>query len=374
MTTKEFIEKANSIHNGKYDYSNVNYINPNTKICIICPEHGEFWQTPKNHLNGRGCSKCSGKYKWKTNEWVDQCVKIFGNKYNYSKVNYVNSTTKVCIICPEHGEFWMIPTAHMYQKQGCPICGKTESGVKRRKNIDLFIEQSNKIHCNKYDYSKVEYENTDKKVCIICPEHGEFWQTPHNHISISKPQGCPMCSLIKNTQKRTKTQDEFISECVEKYGDKFGYDKVEYLNSYTNVTIKCKKHGYFSIRPYNFLNMHGCPKCRASIMELKCISYFEKNNIDYEMEKHFSWLFYNGRMRLDFYLPQYNIGIECQGIQHYTHRVKFGDTEEFNKIKERDKIKLTLCISHNIPIEYIKYDENIESKLNKIIKKYNIYK
>ena len=111
MNTKEFIEKAKRIHGDKYDYSKVKYVNNRTKVCIICPEHGEFWQRPTSHLKGCICYRCSQKAKAKkqkkssTNEFIEKAKKIHGDKYDYSKVEYINAKTKVCIICPEHGEF-----------------------------------------------------------------------------------------------------------------------------------------------------------------------------------------------------------------------------------------------------------------------------
>ena len=106
-TKDEFIKEATEKHEGKYDYSKVDYVNNKTKVCIICPEHehGEFWQTPNSHLQGVGCPKCSGNYTPTKEEWIAKACEIHGDKYNYSKVNYVNCMSKVCILCKEHGEF-----------------------------------------------------------------------------------------------------------------------------------------------------------------------------------------------------------------------------------------------------------------------------
>ena len=124
LTTEEFIKRAREVHGDKYDYSKVEYINSNTKVCIICPEHGEFWQTPGSHLSGKGCEKCV-RPSYDTKSFVDCAKKIFGDKYDYSKVEYVNTKTKVCIICSKHGEFWMKPNVHL-QGCGCNLCFKKE--------------------------------------------------------------------------------------------------------------------------------------------------------------------------------------------------------------------------------------------------------
>lgn len=120
-TTHDFIKKANNVHNNTYEYGYSNYINSKTRIEIICPIHGSFWQTPNDHLDGCGCPKCNLSYKLTTATFIDAAIKKFGYKFDYSKVEYVNSRTKVCIICPEHGEFWQLPSNHLSGQQ-CPKC------------------------------------------------------------------------------------------------------------------------------------------------------------------------------------------------------------------------------------------------------------
>ena len=120
-TKEEFIKGARKKHGDKYDYSKVDYVNKRTKVCIICHEHGEFWQTPSSHLQGKGCPICGGTSTLTKEELIKKARKVHDNKYNYTKVEYVNNKTKVCIICPEHGEFWQTPYDHFYGC-GCPKC------------------------------------------------------------------------------------------------------------------------------------------------------------------------------------------------------------------------------------------------------------
>ena len=188
-TTKDVIEQFAKIHNNRYDYSKVEYVNSDTKVCIICPEHGEFWQSPNSHLQGNGCPKCAGKFM-DTNFFIECSLNKHNGKYDYSKTVYgKNNTDKVCIICPEHGEFWQSPREHL-NGCGCPKCSKEKSAKNRVLCIEEYIKRANEIHQNKYDYSKVEYSNLKEKVCIICPEHGEFWQEAFSHLSGC---GCPKC-------------------------------------------------------------------------------------------------------------------------------------------------------------------------------------
>ena len=128
-TKEEFIKEATEKHKGKYDYSKVEYVNNKTKVCIICsnPEHGEFWQSPSVHLRSGGCPKCgqivrNDSKRLSLLEFIKKSRKVHGDKYDYSKVEYVNAHTKVCIICPEHGKFEQKASAHL-SGYGCPKCG-----------------------------------------------------------------------------------------------------------------------------------------------------------------------------------------------------------------------------------------------------------
>jgi len=189
-----FINKSNKIHNNKYDYSLVDYINSQTKVKIICPEHGVFEQLPNNHTSKKyGCPICSKRQKKNNLIFICDAKIIHNNKYDYSLVDYKDSNTKVKIICPEHGVFIQTPNTHLNRKYGCPVCSKN-----KKMTTELFIERSNKIHNNKYDYSLVDYKNAHTKVKIICPIHGIFEQEPNSH----KKSGCGKCANIIKRLKR----------------------------------------------------------------------------------------------------------------------------------------------------------------------------
>ena len=163
LTTQEFIDKANRIHNNKYDYSKVNYIRSSQKVKIICKQHGEFKKTPNDHINGQGCKKCTYiklqiRRKLTTQEFIDKANRIHNNKYDYSKVNYINNHTKIKIICPKHDEFLQTPNVHLLNS-GCPKCSHTVSKgqIKWLNNLEkennIIIERNLTIHIgNKYFY------------------------------------------------------------------------------------------------------------------------------------------------------------------------------------------------------------------------------
>ena len=160
LNNEEFIKKAIEKHGNKYTYAKVNYVNSNTPVIITCPKHGDFQQTPNNHLSGRGCPKCSNNNVKKTTEkFIADAIKIHGNKYDYSKVEYINNASKVCIICPEHGEFWQIARNHLNGDE-CPKCAIKKRVEKAKWDTTEFIEKAKEIHGSKYDYSKAKYCST----------------------------------------------------------------------------------------------------------------------------------------------------------------------------------------------------------------------
>ena len=255
LTTEEFIKRAREVHGEKYDYSKVEYVNSTTKVCIICPIHGEFWQKPNIHLQNKGCPKC-GRQRTATfhsksqEQFLQEAKSVHGNKYDYSKVEYINYQTRVTIICPVHGEFYQSPTSHL-QGYGCPKCGNDRTAL-RMTNED-FINKAKAVHGDRYDYSKVQYVYNKTEVCIICPEHGEFWQKPKNHLS---GYGCPICS----GRKKMRTSD-FIKKARSVHGDKYDYSKAEYKGNKEKVCIICPEHGEFLQHANNHLRGVGCPKC-----------------------------------------------------------------------------------------------------------------
>ena len=168
-----FIEKARQIHNDKYDYSKVNYVNSRTKVCIICPTHGEFWQTPHNHLKGYGCVECGKEKshlpKITTEDFISKSKERHGNKYDYSKAYYKTWDAKVCIICPEHGEFWQTPSNHI-NGSGCPKCANEKRKNALLKDTKLFVDVATLVHDGKPEdeivslFSEIEHQQHNREI------------------------------------------------------------------------------------------------------------------------------------------------------------------------------------------------------------------
>lgn len=300
MNKKEnFTNISNKIHRNKYDYSKVDYINVDTKVCIICPEHGEFWQTPYKHKNGQGCPICAKEHRCTTEKFIEKAKKVHGNKYDYSKVNYVNNHTKVCIICPEHGEFWQTPFDHIIQKHGCSKCS---NNIKY--STEEFVAMAKSKHGERYSYEKVIYNGMHEKLCIICPEHGEFWQEAATHL---RGCGCPICG-----GKIRYTTEEFIKRSKEIFGDKYDYSLTNFISTKSKVLIRClcknslgEEHGIFSVTPEKHLLRHqGCPKCigkyKTTEEFISEANIIHNNRYDYSKTEY-----YGGKSKVCIICPEH---------------------------------------------------------------------
>lgn len=254
-------------------------------ILVRCKIDGYTWETKPNWLqHGAGCQKCydrrrGDKTRLGTDEFIKKAKEKHGDKYDYSKVNYINSKTPVTLICPKHGEFQIMPSKHINRGDGCGKCADEQNGIRKRNSNEKFIEKSKAIHCDKYDYSKCKYTGWENPVIIICPKHGEFTQVAGNHLS-----GC------------------------------------------------------------------GCPRCNESHLERETKEWLDNLNVAYERQKKFKWL---GRQSLDFYLPEYNMAIECQGLQHYSDcYFNWNFQSELDAIINRDNVKNNLCKQNGVNIFY----------------------
>lgn len=296
LTTQEFIEKSQKIHGNKYDYSKSIYINAKSLILIICPIHGEFKQHAMSHMKGCGCQACSKVHVYSTDEFISKCREIHNNKYDYYLVKYSGILSKIDIICPIHGLFKQEAKAHK-DGQGCPKCAN------KNVTLDEFINKAKNIHGDKYDYTLVKYENSVKKINIICYKHGVFKQTPNSHI--------------------------------------FGI---------------------------------GCPHCSESKGEKEIAKILDKYLLNYERQKTFNECINKRKLPFDFYLPKFNLCIEYDDEQHFKPIKFFGGEDGLKYRQNNDAIKDEYCNKNNINLLRIKYNDNIQKILEAHIESYLDYK
>lgn len=214
--------------------------------------------------------------------------------------------------------------------------------------IEEFINKANDVHNGKYDYSKVKYVNNRTKICIVCPTHGEFWQTPDKHIL--RGQGCPYCS-----GNAMRTIESFINDAKKVHGDRYDYSCTTYTGIHKPVCIVCPTHGEFWQRPGDHLRGQGCPHCKQSKIEKEIFDTLKESGIAFESQYKYDES--NHKNSLDFFIPSMMVGIECQGEQHFKP-VDFankGDVwanELFEKNLLRDKYKYALCENKGIKLLY----------------------
>ena len=307
--------------------------------------------------------------KSNTNDFIEKAKKIHPNRYSYELVDYKNNKTPVIITCPTHGNFKRRPNDHL-NGQGCKDCGVEQRASKRRLPQDVFIRRAEELHKGKYGYEKVDYKNNNTPVQIKCPIHGYFPQAPFNHL---EGAGCWKCAREYVANKQTSNTEEFIEKARKIHGDKYNYDKVDYISSRQNVIITCPKkgHGDFPQTPGSHITQNaGCPKCKESKGEKYISDFLTKNNIIFIPQYKFKDCVGIGKqwcnqLPFDFFIYDYNVAIEYDGRQHF--EPIYGNDEFINR-KKIDKIKDDYCINNNIKLIRIPYTVPFND-IDKIISK-----
>lgn len=335
MKQSTFLAKVQKIYGDKFDISNIVYRDCKSKIEVVCPIHGKFMVSPAYFLQGYGCLKCNHH-----NEFIENANKIHGNKYDYSKVIYEHCNKEVCIICPEHGEFWQKPAIHL-NSCGCPKCGQINSQQKNLLTIDDFISKAQTIHGDKYDYTKVIYQNWDTEVMIICPEHGEFLQKPAQHL---RGAGCKKCHIEK---QRLLNEDNFKTFMIQKFGDIIDFSEMVYKNLGTPVILIDKSSNKRIIKtPQQFKNAKvlyqrplECANKRKKVIDYKDL-FLSKINLMYPERFDFSHIEYKNRNTpikvLDKLTNNYVIATPYQFLKKDILKLKGNET--FNFIQKAKKI------------------------------------
>ncbi len=291
---EQFIEDAKKVHGTRYSYEAVSYQNTGTPVIISCEIHGNFKQKPVSHLSGQGCPECgiarrAGKLRMTTEQFIEKANHVHQNKYSYENAEYIKTKTPVEINCPDHGVFYQPPNTHL-SGHGCPGCANIKRSEVMLKDTSQFINTARKVHGDKYSYEETEYQSADKPVKIRCKKHGVFLQRAVTHL---EGKGCPKCGRKKTADKLRHTTTRFIENAKKVYGDRYTYEKSDYVHSKTAVKITCKVHGVFIKNARGFLKGYGCSKCakeeyrqRRAENFLKRAREMHKNRYQYKLEEY----------------------------------------------------------------------------------------
>jgi len=252
-----------------------------------------------------------------TNEiFIEKAISIHGNKFNYSKIEYVNNRTKIKILCNMCGVlFEQTPNDHL-NGRGCRTCGIKRRTSNMTFSLKDFVERAIILHGNKYSYSKVKYINANIKIIITCLKHNkDFEQTPGHHLDGS---GCPKCAFESSAKLNSKSLVDFINESKYIYGDCHNYDYVDYVNCKTKVKLFCNIHQiYFEKIPVDYFDGSSCPECMKNSFHTK-MSITTDQFIERAIAVHGIRYDYS---KVNYLGSQINILIRCK-----THNTWFNQT------------------------------------------------
>jgi len=367
-TKEEIIRLAQEVHGNKYDYSMTEgVLNKGEKITYRCKKHNYIHtQALHNHLQGKGCPICAKEKRrlgrlFTEDEFIRRASlnRDDLDKYDFEKSDLLfrDELGRMKIYCKEHGIFLIQPRHFINGVEGCKFCNG------RNKNDEDVVNELKKIHPS-LDFSETKYSERDKKdrIKVICPEHGVKYM---NYRNLLYGAGCYECSMREFGLAIRLKDEEIIKRGKEIYGDDtYTYEHLDSINGRKDgkITVTCPKHGDFLVNLSNFVTgKSGCPECRHSKLELFMANNLKKNDINFVSQKTFDWLRYKSNLYLDFYLPEYNIGIECQGIQHFVNL----DTKllgDFETNQMRDATKKKLCEEHGVDLIYYMDDKFVKNK------------
>lgn len=390
-STEEFIKEAEKVWGNKYDYSLVEYVSARNKVKIIYKDW-IFEQSPDNHLRGKECEK-----RWNTDRFIFESKKIHGDKYDYSLVDFINMNTPIKLILDE-----IVYNQTPYKN----LMGREiEKGI-RLKTTEEFIKDAKKVWGNKYDYSLVEYKGTFSPIKIIyngitykqkpcthligmkcerdtikchddfirkaIEKHGnkyDYSLTEYKGIEkkikiifngdiYEQKAGAHLYAGLIERRRNRKTNEIFIGEANQIHDFKYDYSKVSYINNKTKVIIICPIHGEFNQLPGSHLQGHGCTYCMESNGEKEVAKFLKKYKINYSREHKFKdCIGKRYKLPFDFYIPSMRTCIEFDGKQHYFPMPFFGGQEALNMVQATDKVKSNYCEDHYINLIRIRYDQ-----------------
>lgn len=275
-------------------------------------------------------------------EVVSRFTKIHGDKYDYTDSIYYGMKANMRIFHKDCGRFFeQTPDNHLKGKR-CTFCYGN-----LLKTTEQFIKESKAYNGFDIDYSKTIYRGEKVKAIFICPIHGEFERFPEDLLSKRRPGGCPKCGFETIRRKKLYSFEKFKEKAQRIHGQHYEYMNYEGANK--EIDLICPIHGSFSILASKHLQGQGCSLCRASKLENEIRDFLNSHHLKFKEQYKTQWL---GLQSLDFYLPEYKIGIECQGEQHFTSKKFFGGEDGLNDNRKRDKIKLKKCNDNGVKLLY----------------------
>lgn len=346
------------------------YVDWETKVTCLCRKCGHSWDAlPSNLLAGHGCRVCAQANAVAARRGSVLKIQELLNSLNYNvrvSGNYTNNSSSVTCHCLECGHQWKI-TAKLLSaraRNGINPCSHCNKVTSQKKQADRFLERVQLINPDVRVLSP--YIRTDVHIQCECTICGHVY--PVLPLNLLKGRTCPQCSLQKTSERLRDTHEIFLKKLSKVNADVRVVG--DYVNQDTQIECICLKCGniWFPV-PYHLLHGVGCPRCKQSHGEKTIQAYLERHYIQYECQKRFSDCRYKSILSFDFYIPQKNMCIEFDGIQHYEPLEVFGGSEAFEETVKRDKIKSNYCLQNGITLLRIPYFEDIEEALKVALEK-----
>lgn len=279
-------------------------------------------------------------------QYVKECKE---KGYDLPVEGYVTANKKIKHECKYGHIYEQTPNAHL-RGQGCSVCSGSF-----KKTPEQYVKECKD---KGYDLPLEDYINNSTKIKHRCNQGHTYEQSPNNHLN---GKGCPVCN---GTPK--KTSEQYIKECREK-----GYDLPleDYINNRTKIKHKCNKGHVYLQSPDMHVGKYnqGCPICKESHGERFIRTYLENNSINYTLQKKFNDLKDKTYLSYDFYLPDYNILIEYQGIQHYKEKEFFGGDKHLKKQQYHDNLKREYAKNNGYKLLELHYSLDTQELVNKYL-------
>jgi len=355
---------------GKFDFSawDEDHVGAATSVKTGCSACGHiFYPTPSDLKRGKHrCKPCSDveKHERAVNDFITKSTKIHNGRYDYSKVDYVNSQTKVCITCIEHGvEFYQIPAKHKSGATSCDKCKKENASSNNRLSFSTLITNLEAVNPDLYDYSEVsesDYINQNSKIKIFCNKHKVFFEQ-----SIGKRlQNKTACEQCKS-EKVFNDADDFITDCAKQHDNFYDYSDVVYSGSDKMLhNIHCPTHGYFDQRADSHKGGNRCSACSnagISALENELFDFIKSlNSTAYQSDRKLL----DGK-ELDIVIPDKNVAIEFCGI--YWHTEKMGKYKNYHREKFDNCKKLGIQLLTIFEDEWNNSKDQIKNKLRILV-------
>lgn len=394
MNLEAFIEKSKRIHGDNFNYSKFEYIGSKNKSILICKKcNFEFLTTPSNNLLGKGCKKCFEIKRSLIH--IEEKLRKKYNNWSFDLANYKNSNSIIKYEC-DNGHIGESNYRNMIRNNVCDYCKKLDLFNKKKNKIiennleiiDYLDDDNIKCKCKNCNYhitnslQNLTYNNYKCKYCSLlqksdllksgkikllgiegeriyleCNKRHKYTQNRKNLLS---NKGCNECRKERVTFSKENVFDMFSKI----HGNLYSYKKSDYLSLRSKIEILCNKGHIFHQIAANHLQGKGCPICRESIGEKNISLYLSNKEINFIRQKKFKDCKYVSHLPFDFYIPDKNILIEYDGIQHFEPVKLFGGIKEYEKTKLKDKIKTEYCIKNNIKLIRISYKDDIDVMLS----------